>query len=853
LGAAFLALASAVAPVAANAQVSDVDRAITVSIPAQSLSGALRQLAEASGLQLVYDAKITDGKSTSGVSGTMSSREALSRLLAGSGLSFQFSGDRTVLIAASSAGGAPAAEADGVRSGGLVTVEGVAGNMPYGAMVSEVNGTNGSRDVEATEGTGSYTTGATSIASKLPLTLRETAQSVSVVTSQQIEDQNLNSVKDILERMPGLTATPGPNGEEFSIYSRGFKVETYTIDGGAPISYAHGNRPIIDMSEFDSVQLLRGASGLFDGYGNPGGVVNLVRKKPLDHRQITLSADVGSFNFFREEFDITGPLTADKSLRGRFVAARQDNDYFYDVANSHKTAVYGTLEYDLTPTTLVTAGASFNWERNRPNQGGLPRYLDGGEIDFPRSTCLCPSANFDKARKTEFFGTLNQKLGEELNLKVNGVYLKQTVDASYYGISSSVVRGGGNVGTLGGYSSYNPSRQTALDFTFNGGFDLLGRHHLFVVGGNYAYTNNDGGTSTFLPSVTVPDIFNFDPDAYSIPTDIDPFTTNLRVRLKQYGLYASARLELLKWLHFNVGMRYNYQDQVSTAAYSFDPSNPQTSRFKAENWSRPAVGLTVDFLKNFTLYASHQNIYRPQTFAQFVPGNDPVPPITGSNDEIGLRFQSPSKKFNASISYYRVVQNNFLSTDYGNPDTSATIPVLNDTKSRGVDIEANGELFAGLQIAASYTYNKNSTRTSATNASPATSYAPKHKLKLWANYRPPSESDLNRFSVGFGIDAQSKAFSEGGICATPITDPNGFCPYPGPDLPFFIPYEFTTKGYTTLSARLGYRLFDNVELSLVGKNLTNVKTYVATSFQGPEGYNFYTAPFSLIGSVNVRF
>jgi len=100
VGVAFAALAAATSPMAANAQGAGAEATLSVSIPAQRLSDALRQLAETTHLQLIYDAKITDGKTAPAVSGAMTSRAALAQLLAGSGLGFRFSGDRTVTIAA---------------------------------------------------------------------------------------------------------------------------------------------------------------------------------------------------------------------------------------------------------------------------------------------------------------------------------------------------------------------------------------------------------------------------------------------------------------------------------------------------------------------------------------------------------------------------------------------------------------------------------------------------------------------------------------------------------------------------------------------------------------------------------
>jgi outer membrane receptor for ferric coprogen and ferric-rhodotorulic acid len=663
VGVAFAALAAASSPTVAAAQGAGQDSRLAVSIPAQRLSDALRQLAEASHLQLIYDTKITDGKTSPGVSGAMTSRAALAQLLAGSGLSFKFSGDRTLTIAA--------AAIPGVRAVGVVNVEGA--DIPNGDMVSPINGINGSTDVEATEGTGSYTTGAMSIVSKTPQSIRETPQSVSVITSQRIADQGLLNIENVLDAMPGVTVADGSISTEFKIYSRGFQVVSFAFDGGAPISYGLGNRPVLDLSEFDSAQLIRGADGLFGGYGDPGGFVNLERKKPLDHDQFEYLQDIGSWSNFREQADATGPLTADGKLKGRVAAAEQDQDFFYKVANSHKSSIYGVLEYDLTPNAIFTVGANYVREHNITNGGGLPRYSNGTNIDWPVSTCLCEPYDYDNANRAELFANLKYKFNENLSTQLNFTYNHQSASQLYWGLQSTIAPGatpanstatnGKATATLLGYATVDPNTSYSVDDATTAKFKIFGLEQQFVLGGNYVYYDLDGGSTTY-PSTryTIPDVFQFNPSLYPQPAYQPPTYTTPLNRESIYGIYGNAKLEIIKNFHLMLGARQSgYGDKQSGTSYGAPFVTPS---LKDTSHSSLDFGATYDVFKNFTVYASHESIYQPQSETRYTVGGSLPPPITGVNDEAGLKWQSPNKLLNASLSVFQIEEKGIETTNY---------------------------------------------------------------------------------------------------------------------------------------------------------------------------------------------
>ena len=277
-----------------------------LDIPAQSMNSALQALAKQTDTQLLYSPEDISGLRSSALKGRHDLQTSLRILLQGTGLRYQIDGN-TVTVTAGSAGkdGQVELSATNVNSTGL------------GAT---------------TEGTGSYTTGVTSTATKMNLSMRETPQTITVVTRQRMDDQHLSSMTDVLKQTPGITMSQD-GGERYNIYSRGSAINTYQFDGVTTFQDNQTrNMPstLLDVALFDRVEIVRGATGLMTGAGDPSAVVNLIRKRPTREFKSYIQGDVGSWDNYRAEADVSGPLTKEGNVRGRLVAAQQNNHTFMD-------------------------------------------------------------------------------------------------------------------------------------------------------------------------------------------------------------------------------------------------------------------------------------------------------------------------------------------------------------------------------------------------------------------------------------------------------------------------------------------------------------------------------------------
>lgn len=275
------------------------------AIPAGGLDQALNRFASEAGILLSADAQLTAGKRSAGLNGSYDIDEGLAQLLAGTGLRALNSGGNYTVEVVADSGGALELSATNIISNQLGTV---------------------------TEGTGSYTPGTIATATRLVLKPRETPQSISVVTRQHMDDFALNTVDAVMRHTPGITVS-AYDTDRTNYYSRGFSINNFQYDGIPSavrnVAYSAGNT-LSDMAIYDRIEVLKGASGLLSGAGSLGGTINLVRKKPTADFQGHATLGAGSWDNYRSELDVSGPLTETGNVRGRAVAAYQDKHSFID-------------------------------------------------------------------------------------------------------------------------------------------------------------------------------------------------------------------------------------------------------------------------------------------------------------------------------------------------------------------------------------------------------------------------------------------------------------------------------------------------------------------------------------------
>lgn len=752
------------------------------SISSGSLAQVLARFASEGGVTLQYTSELTRGLSSPGLVGQFGIEEGFLKLLAGTGL-------------------------HAVRRGDTVYGLEPLPVDPSALNLEPLNITGRQLDA-STEGSGSYTANAVTIG-KSTHRLKDIPQSVSVVTRKAMDDQQLDTLDEVLEKTTGITTFQSPSGGKY-IYSRGFEVETIQYDG-VPLDrryYAIGSSFTSDTLLYDRVEVLRGANGLLQGSGNPGAAINLVRKRPKAEPALSITASAGSWDTYRQTLDASAPLTADGSLRGRMVAAHEDRDYFYDTAESRKNVLYGILEYDLSDATTVAAGASVEDLHSVPFFSGLPRNKDGSAVNGSRSTFTGADWNTWDNKQVTYFADVTQDFNEDWRLKASASYVRETNYILY-----SFGRGAVDPATGAGMNSraylYDfENTNKGGDINLTGKWRALGLEHEVVVGANASDLQTDDlqGGLLNLGAINL-----YDPVSPQRPSQEQLLGTNYagtsHGKIWQNGVYGVVRYKLTEPLTVVLGGRssnYSYDYELQR----FNTASPAPAHAQESGEFTPYGGLIYALNEQWSAYASYADIFKPQT--ELSESSTALKPIEGANYEIGLKGELLDGRVNTSFALFSIDQENRAQyTTCSDANNDNCYVAGGKVRSQGFDAEISGEVLAGLQLFAGYTYTttefRNDPADDVSSAGAAfNSYTPRHMLRFWADYSLPGAFD--QWSVGAGANVQSRNYHTnfGG------TDGVG---------------DIEQAGYAIWNARVAYQIDKHFSVALNGNNLLDKKYY----------------------------
>jgi iron complex outermembrane receptor protein/outer membrane receptor for ferric coprogen and ferric-rhodotorulic acid len=777
-------------------------------IAAQPLASALDQLAQQAGLQLVFSPGLAANRQAPAVRGELSARQVLDALLAGSGL-------------------------EGLLHNGTLTVQPAGGREKN---LAEVRVQARRAGDGTTEGTGSYTSRVTSIASKTDQAFREIPQSVSVVTRTQLDDQRATNVTEALKLMPGITVANTVG----DFYARGFQITSMQVDGGAPLALgAYTYSPQQDMAFYDRVEVMRGASGLLGGVGDPGGIINIVRKKPLAQTQIQGALSLGSWSRRGAELDVTGPLKEDGSVRGRAVLSYEKGNSFMDMRSMEKPGLYGVLEMDVGADTLLTVGGSYGKTHEKGDYAGLPRFSDGRSLGLPRHTNFTqPWAYYDYENK-ELFAQLEHRLNKRWKVKLNASRVETELDRFwvYMGGAIDPQTLGGAVWRGGKIQSGNT--QDLVDVNLSGAFDLLGRSHELLLGvdwqriDSYWQTGNFDGSGTVASNPFAPSIWTPDTNTY-INTRYGPWGQ------KQLGAYGTLRLHPSDRLHVILGARaarYDYAQSIWSLNAAGDKTLTGNTPFREPTKITPYGGVIYDLGTQWSSYLSYSSIYNPQ--ALYKAGPEPgtsLSPVKGRSVEAGLKGELLDGRLNATFSVFDVARTGSAVPDpnydssYSRWNGNCCFVAQGKVVSRGFDVELGGELRPGWQLAAGYTFNSTQDKSTGQRYS---SITPRHLLKLSTAYTLPGT--LSPWRVGGSAQIQSKHYVSGSALSGGTS----------------VPFDFTQGGYAVWNAMVHYQIDPHWSLALNINNLFD-RTYYQT-LGSTFSNNLYGAPRNAMLTLRGRF
>jgi len=707
----------------------------TYHIASGPLDRTLVEIAQSSKVRLSYDASLVQSLKSAPVDGTYTPEEAIRHALVGTGLKLESTPNGTLTItkvnatsnattgAAAAAAPAAAATASAANSSGVDTT------LPLISVAAQ-------RD---SGGTG-FVTESSSTFTRTDTPLSQTPTSVSSVNAAVIQSQNAQTLSDVLKNVAGVTTYPGPLGLP-SYAVRGFQ-NAAVLSDGMPTSQAGGLGSAANLTPtiaISSVEVLKGPAAILAGDAPAGGVINITKKAPQADPFHEVLFSYGKYGNITGSFDSTGAITSDKELMYRFVLSDQgggQNSMGYDGPTNFYFAP--TLEWK-NSTTDITIGYDRTVSNNPIPQYAMGKSAGGilsTRIDHPLGN---PSDGFS-IRQDDFFYKFEQKLGSHFTF----------VSRANYTETQDLQRGWTPLTTLSAtngapFMSFDTSSETynwAFENYLRAKYDFGQVKTTTLFGWDYTtghfneFEWNDGGHI-----VSVNNIFN--PPAFPQLTGAGGGLGGvIRQQQSQSGFFLQEQANWQR-LHVLGSIRNNQYwegGEVENISSKGAVTNKPTRGMHQSAWT-PNLGLLYQLTEDVSAYANYQEGFQPSVATTF--GGGTLPPQRSNQEEVGLKGNFMDDKLAVTLAAYRI---SYTNQNIADPLHPGFYIAAGGAVSRGFELEAQGQIFPGLNLVGQYTYNDYVRPYSPTLAV----NMPKHSANLWTTYNFQTAA-LQGLGVGLGF------------------------------------------------------------------------------------------------------
>ena len=639
--------------------------------------------------------------------------------------------------------------------------------------------------------------------------LLEVPQSIQVLPIEIAESQAAQTVNQLLRNVSGATPDTGFQGTQDGVYLRGFSVSPVLRNGYRRAS----NIGLSSLANVDRVEVLKGPAAVLYGSGSPGGVINLVTKRPLPQSARSAAFEIGSWEHYGAMVDLTGPLGTGESLRYRLNASHQDFNSWRDNVEGQRTLIAPIISWEPNDSTsLVLEGEYF--EQSLPAFATGALLIDGDLLELPVETNLsAPWADFDRDNTTlglhfnKLFGSSFELRGEI-----------QTVDYNERTLSDFVL-------------SVADDGRTATNQVYLNDFDVVGTdtlrvelvpnldagstRHTLLVGAEY-FDDRFGGDGLGRPTYTL-DLFN--PTFPASPPDLGPGFF-FEQKLELVGLYAQDQIDLGDRAKALVGVRW---DRLETS-FRFDRGGDFDPADEDEAWS-PRLGLVWMVQPEVSLFAGFARSFEPNGRTDFL-GNY-LEPQRGTQYELGAKWLPREGRLSVNAALFELTRSNIITIDASDP--RFFVPI-GEQRSQGLEVDITGRLSDRLRMVASASFLWESEITEELRFPVGSRFinVAEETASLWLNYDVP---DLGWDGMTFG----------GGIFYV------GERPVELALDPFLLDSYVLVEAMVEFRAEVASRSF---AVAINGKNLTDER-YVEAG-QGDLA-NYYGQPRNVQLTVRTRF
>lgn len=681
-------------------------------------------------------------------------------------------------------------------------------SAPCLALAAETGAADGATDTNQVEGvviTGARTR--TSAVTGLDMSLRETPQSVTIINQDRIKDFALTDVNQLLAQVTGVNVEKVETDRTY-YNSRGFDITNFQADGiGLPLIWGiqFGE---LDTVLFERVETVRGANSMMTGTGNPSATINYVRKRPTKEFRASAALQYGSWDSYRLEADVSGPINTSGTLSGRLIYANEDRDSYLDYYGVNRNVYGALLAWDATSNLTATVGWSMQDNRARGNNwGALPLvYSDGSRINYPTSASTAADWTYWDVKDQTAFAELAWNFDNGWQFKTIGTFKRFQENAKLlyaYG-NPDKDTGLGVFGMSGVYPSIYENY--ILDAYASGPFQMFGRQHQLVIGGQTSRSHGHEYEDFSADVIEYPSVRDWGHVQVAEPTFPGAYLASDQIdRLSRF--YAAAHLNLTDRLKVVAGFNAL---KLKSKGFSYGTDTPRD-----ESKVSPYAGAVFDLNDNVSLYANYTDIFNPQ--AEVDINHQTLAAAHGKSYEAGFKSEWFDKRLYVTGAVFTSRQGGLAQYAGDFEDTLKSYYEGVDTKATGYELEAVGALSDQWQVSLGWTDLQ--IKDEAGNK--ARLFTPRKTLKASTSYTIPS---LRNLTLGAQVRWQDDIE---GADIVPITQ----------------------KAYGVLDLMAGVDVTEKVRATLNVKNATD-KAYLA-SLMWNQAY--YAAPRSVSVRLDYAF
>jgi len=634
--------------------------------------------------------------------------------------------------------------------------------------------------------------------------LRDIPQSIQVVPQQVLEDRNVRTVTEAVETVSGVVDGANnfgaPTGARII---RGFNQGT---EGG---NFRNGNRDadfygLTGSETIERVEVLRGPASVLFGAVEPGGIINVITRQPLNEPYYNLEFEAGNLGFYQPGIDLSGPLTPDDSVLYRFIASYQGAESFQDFVTTNLTAIAPSLTFNIGDRTTLDLYYEYLEYLGNPSESYTGVFSDGDF--FPQDLYVgYPDFSFNNITTQRLGYTLNHELNANWQIRNNFAVVANRVFEEY-AIALNLVD-----------DRFLELRANDREYAQDNYFaqiDVLGEFntgaiaHQLLVGFDF----NRNVEVFKSDAASVPNLDIFDPDYDIAEPDYAP-RFNFNEATETYGVYLQDQIRLLDNLKLLLGGRLDWVSRNSTSDGINDPDQ-NDSAFS------PRIGLVYQPSDIVSLYASYSRSFIP-TFG-FNPDGRSFEPTRGTQYEVGVRTDFLDGRLSTTLAAYHLTKSNITTSDPDDPDFSIQV---GEQRSQGVELDITGEILPGWNVIASYAYTDAETTEDTTIPEGNRLVGvPENQASLWTTYEIQTGA-LQGLGFGLGLFYVGERAGD-------------------------LENSFELPNYVRTDAAIYYR-HDRFNAALNIRNLFDIN-YIRAS----DGGNLFLqrgAPFTVIGSVSWEF